>query len=79
MRLELHNGLQQPQIIKATRVVIYDDLGNAVVIAGEHGNRTILTAKSSDTDDFKQTLKDLGLDKTVIVPVVTDFTPHIQI
>ncbi len=78
MRIELHNALQHPQIIKATRVVIYDDLGNAVVIAGEHGPRTILTAKSTD-GDFKETLHALGLDKSVIVPVVTDLEPHIQI
>lgn len=78
MRIELHDGLRHPQIISATRVVIYDDLGNVVVIAGEHGPRTILTARSID-DDFKETLQALGLDKSVIVPVVTDVTPHIQV
>lgn len=79
MRVELHNNLGTPQIIRATRVVIYDDLGNAVVVAGELAPRIILAAISTDEADFKKTLRELHLDKAVLSPLVTELKPSIQI
>jgi len=79
VRVELHNELRSPQIIRATRVVIYDDFGNPIAVVGELGNRTLLAAKCTDSD-FLTTLRDLGLDRAVIVPIVTDLqSPQIQV
>jgi hypothetical protein len=75
----LHNGLNSPQILRATRVVIYDDLGNATVVAGEIGPRIILAAISTDEAEFKNVLQQLHLDKTVLSPLVTELKPSIQI
>lgn len=78
MRIELHDGLNSPQIIRATRVVVYDDLGNATAVAGEIAPRIILAAVVTDPD-FQQTLRELHLDKTIISPLVTELKPAIGI
>lgn len=66
MRVETHNKLRDPQIIYASRVVVYDALDNPVSVTVEVENGVIITSHAGDPD-FNRILRELGIDKTVIV------------
>lgn len=69
MRVLLHNNLQSPQQLEASRVVITDDFGNPLAAAIQIADNTILVEKAGDSTDteFNSFLRQLGISQTVIV------------
>lgn len=67
MKVQLHNGLQSPQTISATRVLVLDDHGNPVAVAVEVGQGVIITELASEGPQFNSLLRSLGIQQTVIV------------
>ena len=69
MKLLIHDGLQNPQTIKATRVVVLDELDNPVAVAVEVDRGVIIaeTASEENQAEFNAILRNLGIDKTVAV------------
>jgi hypothetical protein len=56
----------QPLIIDASLVLACLDNGTPVMAAGDYGPGGTLKASHAGDKDFNKTLRDLGLDKTVI-------------
>lgn len=65
MKLEVHNKLNNPQTIDATRIVIYDQNDNPICVALEHIPNVIFIA-TAEHKDFNQILKNFNIHKTVI-------------
>lgn len=71
MRVELHDGLTNPKVLPATRIVIYDDQGTPVAFALQRvrlpdGREHLVVADAADKD-FMLQLRSYGIDRTVIV------------
>ena len=72
MRLEIHNGLSQPLVVEATRVLVLDDMGNPVAFAltyhkdPQSGREHIRVCDALDRD-FEQQLQMNGVKRTVVV------------
>lgn len=79
MIVETHDNLQNPQRIKATRAVIYDDHGNALAIVVEYPTDpvTIFTSCLGQSD-FEATLRNFGIYQTTIVEDVGVTQPIIR-
>ena len=69
MKLLIHSGLQNPQTIEATRVVVLDRHDNPVAVAVEVDKGVIIaqTASEGNQVEFNSILRSLGIDKTVVV------------
>jgi len=67
MRIELHNRLGQPQVIEATRVVVYDKFDNPVALSLEISDGVILSEHAGNSRNFNEILRNLGVSRTVIV------------
>lgn len=69
MKLLIHNHLGQPQEIEATRVVVLDSHDNPIAVAVEPDRGVIIAATASEEGnaEFNSILRNLGIDKTVIV------------
>jgi hypothetical protein len=82
MKIEIHNGLTNPQVIHATRVVVYDEFDNPVALALSYGHTNdgrelILAAHAGEMGkeaQFNQLLERLGIRKTVLVTNVVTGT-----
>lgn len=82
MKLLIHDGLKNPQTIQATRVVVLDQNDTPVAVAVEVEAGIILaeTASPENQGEFNAILRNLGIDKTVIVNDVKERPlPEIQI
>lgn len=87
MRLVIHDKLQRPQIIEASRVVVEDSAGNPVALAMVYGytpdgRELILTAHVAEEGGeiaFNELLREMGIDKTVIVTDLPQGTPLDQV
>lgn len=66
MKLLIHRGLRDAQVIEATRVIVEDDHGNPVALALEFAPNEIL-AVTADSPEFNNVLEGMGIKKTVIV------------
>ena len=66
MRIETHDGLTNPQVIKATRLVVKDDHGQPVFVVLEQGPNQFVSFKATDPD-FEAALAQFGLRQTAIV------------
>lgn len=66
MKLHIHNNLQQPQQLEATRVLVTDRFDNplAVLLEVSPGMTIVEVAGSPN---FDMVLRSLGIDNTVIV------------
>lgn len=60
MRVETHDGLTNPQVIQATRLVVKDSHGQPVFVVLEMGPDQFMTFKASDPD-FAAALAQFGL------------------
>lgn len=69
MRIETHDGLTNPQVIRATRLVVKDSHGQPVFVVLEQGPDRFLTFKASDPD-FQSALAQFGIRQTAVVTVV---------
>jgi hypothetical protein len=67
MKIQVHNGLQSPQELEVTRVVIFDKYGNPVALAVEIESDIIIAETASNTAEFQGLLRSLGINKTLIV------------
>lgn len=83
MKLLIHNKLGQPQEIEATRVIVQDNLGNPVALALKYGETAdgrelVLTAHIGEPGGevaFNELLRQMGIDRTVIVTDLPHGTP----
>ncbi len=66
MKIELHDRLGNIQTINATRIVCYDMYNNPISVTVEV-DAGIIIALTAEHEDFNETLKNLGIHKTVIV------------
>jgi len=87
MKVVVHDSLQRPQIIEATRIVVYDSMDNPVSLSMKYGEtpdgrELILTAHVGEEGGelaFNQLLREMGIDKTVVVTDVPAGTPLNQV
>ena len=66
MKIELHDRLGNPERRDATRLVVYDDYGNAVVSVLKLGEG-MLDVRVAGQPGFNEALKFLGVEQTLIV------------
>ena len=68
MKIQIHNGLQDPQTIPVTRVVVLDEFDNPIAVAVEAEKGVIIAETlSKETEaQFNALLRGLGIQKTVI-------------
>ena len=69
MRIESHNKLSEVMRFDATRVVIYDDVGNPIAVAAQIGTDAYVTSTVGQPD-FEALLRNLGIHSTTVVSVV---------
>ena len=69
MLIESHVGLRNPRKDKASRVVIYDNFGNAVATFLQIDERNI-DVRVRGQPGFEDALKFLGIKQTVVSTVV---------
>ena len=69
MRIETHDGLTNPQVIQATRLVVKDSHGQPVFVVLEQGPDQFITFKATDPD-FEAALAQFGIRQTAIVRTV---------
>lgn len=68
MRLEFHDRLGKPTQAQATRVVIYDDLGNPIALALSPGDGSVIASTAEHhPDEFHAILRSFGIGQTVLV------------
>lgn len=67
MKIEIHNGLQNPRTVEVTRVVVLDKFDNPVAIAVEVDDGIILAETAANEGPFNAMLRNLGIDRTVVV------------
>lgn len=68
LKVELHNNLQNPQQLDATRVVVYDTNDNPVAFVVQSAeDPRICMAATCDHKDFNRMLSVLGIKQTVLV------------
>jgi hypothetical protein len=66
--IQFHDGFSRPTTLHVTRVVLTDDLGNPIMAAVDHGDKSFsVTHISEGQEAFQKGLKDLGIHKTVII------------
>lgn len=70
MLIKLHNNLQNPQVIQATRITVEDNFGNTLLAAFEPTENGYIYSMLGAAD-FKEVLAQLGIRKTTIVHEVT--------
>lgn len=88
MKVVIHDSLQRPQVVQATRVLVHDDVGNPVALAlrvgaTPDGHDMILMAHIGEPGGeaaFNNLLKEMGVDKTVVITDAVAATPlqHIK-
>ena len=67
MRLKIVNGIGNPPLeVDATMVVCEDINGTPIMVAGHYGPDQAIRASHAMDNDFNDTLKKLGVHKTVI-------------
>lgn len=66
MRLEVHDGLKNPQNIMASRVVVYDDYDNPIALVIEVDNNQYV-ATTAGQKQFTSILKAMGINQTLVV------------
>lgn len=68
MILEFHDSFRRPTRVQATRLVVYDDLGNPIGAFVQRGPAEIFAELISDDEArFERLLGQLGIRHTVIV------------
>ena len=68
MKIQIHNGLREPQTLEVTRVVVLDEFDNPIAVAVEADKGVIIAETLSKENElqFNQLLRGLGIQKTVI-------------
>jgi hypothetical protein len=66
MRVEVHDGLKNPQNISATRLVVYDEFDNPIAAIVQIGTGQYVATTASQKQ-FKNVLKALGITKTLVI------------
>lgn len=69
MRIEAHDRLGKPVKTDVTRVVVYDDFDNPVLLAVKLHDHWIYAAHVRDPE-FNEMLEMLGIHKTVVIDVI---------
>lgn len=67
MKIQIHNGLRNPQTIEVTSVIVLDKFDNPVALAVEVDDGIILAETASNEAQFNAMLRNLGIDRTVVV------------
>jgi len=71
MRVVLHNKLQKPQKIEATRIVVEDDYGNPIAVLIQIEPNHIMAELADDEDKFNRFLRSVGIDRTLVIDKVS--------
>jgi hypothetical protein len=66
MKLQIHSDLRNPQTIEASRVVVLDAFDNPIAVAVEIDG-VIYTEVAENEGAFNAMLRNLGIDKTVVI------------
>lgn len=66
MRIKVHNGLQRPQVLEASSVVIEDDHGNVLFAGQQQDPHNIIYTWLGDKD-YQQVLRMLGIHKRLVI------------
>ncbi len=67
MKIEIHNGLREPQTLTVTRVLILDKNDTPVAVAVEVEDGIILSENADNPHKLNALLRGLGIDRTVLV------------
>ena len=68
LTVETHDRMQSPQRLQASRVVIYDPLGNPIVaVLQAPGDPRMVYTTTCEDPEFNEVLAGMGISKTVIV------------
>jgi len=67
MRLEIIDASGKPQIIQAARVLICTDQGTPCAAAVQHTPTGVTIVRVEDGPRFRNTLRALGIDRTLIL------------
>jgi len=69
MKLLIHDRLNNPVEIQATRVVVLDQYDNPIAFALQTDPEIIIVESAAEAGQvaFNATLRNLGIDKTVLV------------
>lgn len=65
MQVEYHNKMGNVRKTECTRTIVYDDVGNPILVAFKYQSG-VCYASCVGQKDFNNILKMLGIDKTVI-------------
>ena len=75
MFVEMHDKLGNPLRVEATQIVIYNDSGTPIAVAGEYGpDRAQKVAHAADAD-FAATLRAFGVARHQVVASELRTTP----
>jgi hypothetical protein len=77
MRLEILNGIEQPLVLPATRVVVYGDQGTPLAAVFQTNENGYSVLRVGDPQ-FTETLRSWGVYQTVVVQkqTVKPLDPH---
>lgn len=67
MKIQIHNGLREPQTLEVTRVLILDSLDNPLAVAVETDPGIIILETADNPGQFNTVLMNLGISRTVMV------------
>lgn len=67
MWVETHDHLRRPTRIKASRVVVYDDFDNPIGLFLQTEPHHVIAEIADNAVKFNNTLRQLGIDKTVVI------------
>lgn len=75
MKIVIHDHLNRPQVIDVSRVIVYDELDNPIAATlkyghADNGKELIATAHIGEPGGeqaFLEFLRDMGIDKTVVI------------
>lgn len=70
MRVDFHDSLRDPQKRQATRVVVYDNFGNAIATFLQIDEKNI-DVRVKGQPGFEEALKFLGIKQTVLVDTIS--------
>ena len=78
MKIEFHDGLKTPTRREASRVVIYDNYGNAIatMLQIDIGN---IDVRIKGQPGFEEALQFLGIKQTVLVDTIHPDKPQPQL
>ena len=65
MRLDFHNQFASPSSVVATRLIIYDNLGNPIALFMDSSDKIIICSTAGD-GDFSEELRKFGIAPPIV-------------